>query len=158
VVGGLITSVREHVDRKGKKMAFVKMEDETGEGEITFFSADYDPGVVATGKVILVRVKVSSRSGRIQMSAADVRPIESQGQEVNRLNLRFSASEDAPEVLAKVKDLLVARPGQTPVFLHVRLNGEESVLEADRPFRIKPTKDLLGDLRGLLGPERVWLS
>ena len=40
-VAGIVTGVREYINKKGDKMAFLQLEDLTGTGECTLFSNTY---------------------------------------------------------------------------------------------------------------------
>lgn len=67
-VGGSITNVREITTKNGSKMAFVKLEDQTGEIELVLFPNVYQAttGVWQRDKVILASGKASNRSSKNQ--------------------------------------------------------------------------------------------
>jgi len=62
-VGGAITDVREITTKNGQKMAFVKLEDQTGEIEVILFPNAYQQtlGIWERDKVVLARGKVSAK-------------------------------------------------------------------------------------------------
>ncbi len=62
-VGGLISDVREITTKNGQRMAFVKIEDQTGEIEIVLFPGSYQQsaGVWQRDHVVLIRGKISNR-------------------------------------------------------------------------------------------------
>lgn len=62
-VGGIVLSVREITTKSGQKMAFVKLEDLTGECELVLFPSSYQQtlGLWEQDKVVLARGKVSSK-------------------------------------------------------------------------------------------------
>ena len=62
-VGGLITTMREITTRNGDKMAFVTLEDKTGEMEIVVFPKAYESynNVWQADKAVLVQGKVSTK-------------------------------------------------------------------------------------------------
>jgi DNA polymerase III subunit alpha len=72
-VGGAISEVRDITTKNGKKMAFVKLEDQTGEIEAILFPNAYQQtlGIWERDKVVLVRGKVNSkdRDGTISQEA-----------------------------------------------------------------------------------------
>lgn len=62
-VGGVVTDMREILTKKGDKMAFVKVEDKTGEVEVILFPSTYQQtmGVWERDKVVLIHGKVNAR-------------------------------------------------------------------------------------------------
>lgn len=62
-IGGLVTELREITTRKGDKMAFVKMEDKTGELEIIAFPKTYEANQDSwqADKILLVEGKVNTK-------------------------------------------------------------------------------------------------
>jgi len=62
-VGGAITDVRDITTKNGKKMAFIKLEDQTGELEVILFPNAYQQtlGLWERDKVVLVRGKVNAK-------------------------------------------------------------------------------------------------
>jgi DNA polymerase-3 subunit alpha len=56
VVGGVITSVRQIVTKSGSKMAFVALEDKTGEGEIVVFPRTFEEAGETLKQDLVVRV------------------------------------------------------------------------------------------------------
>jgi len=63
VVGGVITDAREITTKNGKKMAFVKLEDETGETELILFPSTYQQtiGLWERDRIVIVRGKLSAK-------------------------------------------------------------------------------------------------
>lgn len=63
VIGGAITEAREILTKNGKKMAFVKVEDEHGEIEVVLFPSAYQQtlGLWERDRVVIVRGKVSAK-------------------------------------------------------------------------------------------------
>ena len=62
-VGGTIADIREITTRNGQKMAFVRLEDYTGETEIVLFPGSYDKfqHLWARDKIVLIRGKVNAK-------------------------------------------------------------------------------------------------
>ncbi len=62
-VGGLITDLREITTKNGAKMAFVKLEDKTGELELIVFPKTYtdSPELWQVDKVLLVQGKINTK-------------------------------------------------------------------------------------------------
>lgn len=82
-IGGAITDVREITTKNGQKMAFVKLEDLTGETEAILFPNSYQQtlGLWVLDRVVLIRGKVNARdkngdaSGEVKVMVDDAREI-----------------------------------------------------------------------------------
>lgn len=70
VIGGAINDVREITTKNGQKMAFVKLEDQTGEIELILFPGAYQQtsGLWERDRVVLVRGKLSAKDREGNMS------------------------------------------------------------------------------------------
>ncbi len=82
-VGGAITDVREITTKNGQKMAFIKLEDLTGETEVILFPNSYQQtvGLWELDRVVLIRGKVNARdkngesTGEVKIMVDDAREI-----------------------------------------------------------------------------------
>ncbi len=63
VIGGAVVEAREIVTKKGQKMAFVKVEDRTGEIEVILFPGAYQQtiGLWERDRVVLIRGKINAK-------------------------------------------------------------------------------------------------
>lgn len=111
IIGGAINDVREINTKNGAKMAFVKLEDKTGELELILFPNSYQQtiGLWVRDTVVLVRGKVSAkdREGNmgqeIKIMVDDAREITAQqamgykarGRKVNVPKIRSSKNSTA---------------------------------------------------------------
>ena len=85
-IGGVISDVREITTKNGSKMAFVKLEDLTGELEVILFPNSYQQtlGTWERDKVVLIRGKVNAKdrdgniSSEVKVMVDDAREITAQ--------------------------------------------------------------------------------
>lgn len=85
-VGGAITNVRDITTKNGQKMAFVKLQDLTGELEVILFPSAYQQtvGLWELDRVVLIRGKVNARdkdgnqSQEVKVMVDDAREITAQ--------------------------------------------------------------------------------
>ncbi len=83
IIGGAITEAREIMTKSGKKMAFVKLEDEHGETELILFPSTYQQtlGLWERDRIVIVRGKVNTKdregnpSEEIKIMVDDAREI-----------------------------------------------------------------------------------
>ncbi|MGE3858266.1 MAG: OB-fold nucleic acid binding domain-containing protein [Dehalococcoidia bacterium] len=76
VIAGTVINVRSLTTKQGKAFAAVTIEDLSGQCEITFWSTEYEAaktrGVLFEGNVILAKVAVRPRGGRVNIAALEV--------------------------------------------------------------------------------------
>jgi len=131
-VAGIVTSLREYINKKGDKMAFLQLEDLTGTGECTLFADTYAlcKELVASDQPLLFEGKVDARS----------RPGEEEGPRESKMlaekvgllseaaaacfePVRIPAREEhcEPERLEALKAVLASHPGPVPVLMDLHL-------------------------------------
>lgn len=113
----LVTGCNPHVDKKGGLMAFVRLEDSTGEAECVMFSDLCSAvGRPVVGEIYSITGKVTSRNDKKSITALDVRKAEALPQRNGRtLFMNFTSESDTriPEALK----LLSEFPGVSAVRL-----------------------------------------
>lgn len=136
-VGGSITEVREIMTKNGQKMAFVKLEDMSGEIEVILFPSSYQQtiGLWEQDRIVLIRGKVSAkdRDGNIgdevKIMVDDAREVTTQQatnyQSTGRKPKTPKGSAKARLAAAKSVGAKVAPVSDQPQRLYVRLLSSE---------------------------------
>lgn len=112
-IGGLVSTVRTIVTKSGTKMAFVGLEDKTGEGEVIIFPNLYEQvgAKLVQDAVVRVTGKISARD-RDGNLGTDAKMIADEVVEVTDKELRDYESTgrkmETPKMSAKVKAMRVA--------------------------------------------------
>jgi DNA polymerase-3 subunit alpha len=77
VFGGLISSVKKIITKKGQPMLFIKLEDLTGKTEVVIFPnlLERNPVALQENKIVFVAGRVDDRNGEIKIVADDVQEI-----------------------------------------------------------------------------------
>jgi len=77
VVGGLISSVKKIITKKGQPMLFTKLEDLTGKIEVVIFPnlLEKNPEALQENKIVFVAGRVDDRNGEIKVVADDAQEI-----------------------------------------------------------------------------------
>jgi DNA polymerase-3 subunit alpha len=77
VFGGLVSSVKKIITKKGQPMLFMKLEDLSGKMEVVIFPSllEKNPGALQEGKIIFVAGRIDDRNGEIKIVADDVQEI-----------------------------------------------------------------------------------
>ena len=131
-VAGIVTSLREYINKKGDKMAFLQLEDLTGTGECTLFSDTYaackelfgqDQPLLFEGKVD-ARTRPGDEEGpRESKMLAEKVVLLSQAATESGEPVHIAAREEhcTPERLDALKAVLASHPGRLPVHMDVFL-------------------------------------
>jgi len=159
----VISGIVKKIDKKGRPMAFVIVEDFAGTLECVLFSKVYETvhEVLEEDRVVLVRGKLDRRDPE---SAAKLMVEEIVDFEANRANLGHTLSLRVPLArfdeggLEVLKKTLERYPGRGDVILHLELRTGRRVRVRVTSDRVGVHPDLLAELRSLLGADAVRLG
>jgi DNA polymerase-3 subunit alpha len=155
-IGGIIGSVSRKYTKRGEPYAQFRLEGLAAGVEVVAFPSVYesDPEAISADRIVLVVGRIDRRGRELQIRANEVKEPTLAGGATREgpssvvIDLTAAACTDA--VLAKMADLLRARPGPAPV--KVRFHSAEGVRPLDvGEFRVDPIGSLMGELRVLLG-------
>lgn len=142
--------------KRGEQMAFVSAEDLTADIEMTVFPQTFHKAqeLLAAGNVILVRGKLDQRQNRGQVSfiADDILAVEPD-QKVATLYLQITPDKNKTDVKKKMKTILLAHHGFSPVIVHSV--AEKRTMKLAQRYQVKVNGDLIEQLAQLLGAENV---
>jgi DNA polymerase III subunit alpha len=150
--GGIVTSVKEIITRKGDPMAFVGLEDMTGQTEVIVFPRTYTEfrHLLELDQVLLVSAKVSIRDGEeAKLIANSFIPVDESTLTATQQMLSGGQWVTASMVSSEPSTL----EPETPSILH---RGSLSIA-----LKGKPTQEMVARLREILtstpGPKPVCL-
>lgn len=151
-VGGRIDAMRVINTSTGKRMAFVRLEDLSGQVEVTVFPDSYEQAkkILKEDQVIWLRghtERRTERSNGLQVVAEELLSLEEAERSV-QLHLQVDPDHVEGEFVHKLKELLNSSPGASPVY--VRLMGDEPVT-IRLGVSVGLTSALLNQLEALLG-------
>ncbi len=160
-VCGVITDLKNKIDKSGNTMAFFKLDDFTGSCECLMFSkvyAEYQRYIEEEETVFVVG-NLESSGDSVKIQVKKVLPLKNAANELTE-SLRLSIVKDRiePEKLMLLKSILEKNEGSIPVFIHLSENGNKGKLFSLSNIRIKITTELLKSLIDLLGEEAVILK
>lgn len=154
-IAGLITNVEVRVTKKGDRWANVLIEDLEAEVKVSFFPQVYQKVVLD-----LVKDSIVSVVGRIQIRDDEV---EIHGQELSLPNLVDSdslpleivlpAARCTPDVIDRLKSVLISHPGGTEVRLRMTKTSGDKLMVLSDDFKVSPDSDLISELKEFLGPK-----
>jgi DNA polymerase-3 subunit alpha len=163
-VGGIVASVTRRYTKRGEPYALFRLEDlAAGVSVIAFPSVfELNPGLIEPDAIVLVKGRVDLRGRELQLRAVEVRELDPTGSGSTQrprgtLVVDLPAAVCTNAVIARLKELLAAYPGQTPV--EVRFLSSQGVTPLRiGAFRVDPGEGLQSELRVLLGSGCVRLG
>jgi DNA polymerase-3 subunit alpha len=130
-VGGAITDVREITTKTGKKMAFVKLEDKTGETELLLFPNTYQQtlGLWERDRVVLVHGKVHAKD-RDGHFTEDIKVIVDDGREITAEQAQnykeTGKTKKVPKASKQIKVVPAKVESADPKRLYIRLKDSSN--------------------------------
>ncbi|MEM7248465.1 MAG: DNA polymerase III subunit alpha [Acidobacteriota bacterium] len=164
-VVGIVTASRQTRTKKGDAMAFLTLEDFSGQVEVVVFPKTWDAGAafVEPDAPLCVKGQVEEQSEPPKVLAEELLPLEDAEKDAAArlmVSLPGNLEERAlDELLGRADDILVGHPGDCPVSFELEVSGvgKVTVAAADR-FRVSPEGQLLSSLEELVGKGRVNLA
>jgi len=158
VVAGIINSLTQRYDKKGKAFAIVLVEDFTGSTEVLAFSDVFEKyaQLLITDRMVLIAGQVSTREGeKPKLRANRVVPLSEAWNEMKlALDVRLTADATANGKAKSLLELLGRHAGNTPVLMQVELPTESVAIRAKR-YSVALSDPLLEALERLLGADSV---
>jgi DNA polymerase-3 subunit alpha len=158
-IGGIITTVKKMLDKKGNMMAFVSLEDFSGSVELICFSECFDKSKehLEIDKIVVANGRISTREGEApKILASEVYPLDKLTQRFScQLVIRISA-ECPDSVVDQALATLDEFRGESPVLLAARENGSEVYIKSRR-YSVTVDFKLLDRLKELLGDSAAFL-
>lgn len=154
-VAGIVTGARFIYTKKGRPMAFVRLEDLSGSVEVIVFSdlCEKCGGMFQEDSLLLVKGKIDLKEDEeAKLIAESAVPLP---RETKQLFLKITESADRA-VLAKLRKILRSSKGKLPVYLY--FEREKKTLLLDENYRASGERVFLAQLEQLLGPDSVRLK
>ena len=161
-IAGLISEVKNHLDRQKRPMAFFKLEDFSGSIEALAFADAYEKNRQAILKdaIVMAIGKISTRESEAAKIIIDeVIPLEEARSRYTKslclaINLTLLTTANVDEI----KAVLLGHAGTVPVYFRLRIGNNGDYFLRSKSIKIKPSLDLLEALRHLLGRDNVWVG
>ena len=159
----IITSKRQAVDKKGRPIAFLMVEDLYSSLEVAVFSREFDKfaPLIEVDNVVYITGKYSIRERGNSMIVTNMDRVENlreNHQDKLRLKLNIKTDAVTSQDLTQMETLLELNRGTTMVKLAVHSKEANGPIKMNlRNFVVEPSDELLKGLRDVLGEESVEL-
>jgi DNA polymerase-3 subunit alpha len=152
-VGGLVTSVKPFVTRKGDHMAFAEIDDMTGSIEVVVFASMLAQvrQLVVPDAVVMVKGRADRKNeGEVKLVALEMAAFEPTA-DFGIVRLRLDARETRAAIIQELKSLIGEFPGDAPVVLEVQTSEGPKTLRFGPEFKVRPDGDFFAEAKALLG-------
>lgn len=162
-VAGLVVAFRVMKTKKGDTMGFVTLDDRTGRLEVAVFSDIYTANREKLVKdallVIEGQISHDDFSGGMKMRADSVYALaDARESKVSALRVKMAPSTVSTQQQEELKQCLQRfKPGQCRVVIEYQLPRVQGDVVLGETWRVKPSDELLAQLRTLYGLEAVSL-
>jgi DNA polymerase-3 subunit alpha len=161
ILSGMIEEIKTKIDKKGKRMAFVTIEDTSGRTELVVFADIFERSraVLHPEKLILARGRVSTKEGeKPKLVASEIYALE-EGYARTPLTLIVSLPMEefkSGEFLASLSKSTEAAGGKTSLCFRLAA-PDETIVARSRKSGLKLSREGLEELRHRFGERNVQL-
>lgn len=159
---GIVTEVTRRTTKSGRPIAFVTIEDTTGQAEVVLFAQTLERcgHLLQVDEVMMVRGKAETSRGDLKLVAKEVLPMwRVREQLVKAVVLRIDADDATEQDVAALKALCEEHPGACKLYFEV------VTAQMPRPVRLHArtavvdlTPDFMKGLSRMFGSESVVLE
>lgn len=161
-LGGVVSSVRETVTKRGDKMAFVTLEDLKGTLDVIVFSDLYAKisDLLKSDEPLLVTGSVELSEDTAKIIASDIEWVSRASEtRISRVCIRLDAEMLRAEELRQLKFILNQHRGTCPVILELNVKKPsheiQMLLGPKETIRVAPSESLVSEVENFLGKEVI---
>ncbi|MEE4312639.1 MAG: DNA polymerase III subunit alpha [candidate division KSB1 bacterium] len=162
-VGGTITQVKKHIDKKDREMAFITIEDFTGSAEILAFSDAYSKYqyLIEADKMVLCVGKLSMKDveDEPKILLDEVIPLWDVWDKCSKnLCIMMKTDQVEDDRIRDVGNIIQKNLGDCPILINVVTPDNGEYLLRTKNMKAKPTSHLVSELQRCVGPRNVWIE
>ncbi len=160
-VAGLVVATRTMKSKRGGNIGFATLDDRSGRIEVTLFSDVYESAreLLHTDRILVIEGQVEDDdfSGGLALRARTVTDIGAARLKFAKELILFTEKKDFNKHLLEqlTEALGPSYSDGCPIAVHYQTDTAQARLKFGEDWRINPTDDLLQQLKGLVGDERV---
>ncbi len=141
------------IPANGGRMAFITLEDKTGEVELVVKNRVYEeaPAWFSEDSLLLLKVRWGDRNGARRLYAEEAEPLGQEAQLPGKLVVDLPADLVDHQLITRLAHTLADRPGPVPVHLRLRAGDRTLVVAAGKRYAVRPDPELARRL-ATLGP------
>jgi len=159
---GIISSIKKKIDKKGKMMAFITIEDFSGKGEGIVFSDAYRQyqNFITEERMVMVIGSAESNGDSIRIIVREIVPVENVLEKFARnVILSINLDQVNENTIEELKGIFEKHKGKYPCFFKViSSQTEEPQLFQSNNYRVDLTSDFVNEVEKILGSSTVRVS
>lgn len=156
-LGGIITSVRRSVTRKGETMAYCLLEDLTGTLEVLVFPKTLQKyhSLVEADKVVLMTGRINMQEDSPKFFAEDIQTLDWPGKNSPKLYIKIDSQVMNDSQVETIGRILKSYQGNMPVYFYFA--REKKLVLTDREYWVHWQNNLEQDLLEICSRENLSL-
>lgn len=146
IIAGIITAVRRTITKRGEMMAYITLEDLTGQMEVLVFPKSFSKfnDLLQNDNVVIARGRFNYQEDKPKLMLEQLDFLEEE-----KLYLKIPPTIDEEQALATLIPILERHHGGTPLYLY--FPGSKKLLECEKRYWVHYTPTLQGELEKILG-------
>ena len=159
-LGGIITTLKRTITRKGQTMAYFTLEDLTGSLEALIFPSNYLKlnKFLAEDLPVLVEGRLNFQEDQPKIMVDNLKPLDDlvnleETKSSSKLYLKIAPVYSERQIWEKLAPLVETYTGDTPLYLY--FPAEEKLVKSMRHYWVKVVPDLIQELQKLPGIDAV---
>ncbi len=161
-VCGIITAVQRRTSRSGRPMAFVTLEDITGQGEVICFGPPFEKHqhLLQVDELVMVIGEPSFESGAFKIRANEILPMQHvRDKLVESIVLRVDSRLADEGTMKSLRALCDRNRGKCKLYFEVQADGlSRPVRLRSRSFMVDPSPELMQGIARLFGQSNIVLE
>jgi DNA polymerase III subunit alpha len=152
-VGGLVSSLRPLLTKRGEQMVFAELDDISGSVEVVVFASAWAEAreILAPDRIVLVKGRLEHRGeGGVKIIAFEVKPFEAVP-DFGVVKLYVDARTAMGTVIEELKSLIGEFPGDAPVVLELDTSAGKKTLRFGPSYRVRPDAGFFAEAKAILG-------
>ncbi len=161
-IGGMISELRHHFDRKKKQMAFFKLDVFGGQVEVLAFSDTFEKykSTIEKDRIVFVVGKPTDSGdfSDLKLIAEEIVPVEHARKYFSkRINIRLHPVNTTENELNKLYTIAEKYQGECGLVLHIPNGGSGQRILAHN-VKVSSDKEIFAELREVFGKKNVWVD
>ena len=152
-IGGLVSSVRQTMTKKGDPMAFVQLEDTTGVVEVVVFSKAFTAArpLLEQDRIVIVKGRVDQRGGgETKLVAFEVMEFDAVAI-IGIVRIEVDARNAPADAIERLRRICEEYHGDHPVVVDLQTSSGNRRLRLGPGFRVRPDQALFAEISASVG-------
>ncbi len=152
IIAGIITSVRRTVTKRGELMAYIMLEDLTGQLEVLVFPKNFTKfnHLLQNDQVVIARGRFNYQEDKPKLMLDQLEALEDE-----KLYLKIPVSLDEEQALKAIIPVIKRHRGNTPLYLY--FPGSKKLVQCETHYWVHYSAVLQEELEKILGDNSISL-